>query len=78
MKLVSGMYLVILKVLFTRDFIFLPFMSVEIASFPTPSAQLLFYQCLLCLPVAEDSEAFKTVCGITVLALKGTAGKDFI
>lgn len=63
MKLASVMYLVILQVLFTRDF-FLP-------------VQLLFYQCLVCLPVAEDREEFKAVWRITILGSKGIEGKDF-
>lgn len=43
-----------------------------------PSSKVAFYQCFVCLPVAEDSEEFKIGCRITILGLKSREGKDFI
>lgn len=43
-----------------------------------PNSKAAFYQCLVCLPVAEDSEEFKIGCRITILGLKSKKEKDFI
>lgn len=42
-----------------------------------PNSKAAFYQCLACLPVAEDSEEF-IGCRITVLVLKSREDRDFI
>lgn len=78
------MYLVILQVLLPRSSSFLPFMSEiclcsqrQMDSFSfVPNSKGAFYQCLVCLPVAEDSEEF-IGCRITILVLKSREDRDF-
>lgn len=43
-----------------------------------PNSKAAFYQCLVCLPLAEDSEEFKIGCRITISGLKSREDKDFI